>query len=249
MSRECQRCGQEIVLERNKFYCSRKCSSSMNILKNGRKKIPRHNCLNCGTECRIPASKYCCKKCTFEHNKSDAAKTTSVCKICNSDFLRFPRQTLMKCGFCRQKERNESKKRNIKSRLARMSPEELLSYREKERKKYHAAKDKPGFVSRRVFPKKYFDDLIRGAKRREIEFAITMSDIIIQMIRQNGICSLSGRKINLADKTASLDRINSDLGYVLGNIQWVHKMINTMKMHFSEPDFVQACKDVAVHRA
>ena len=45
--------------------------------------------------------------------------------------------------------------------------------------------------------------------------------------------------------TASLDRIDSTKGYIDGNIQWVHKRINTMKMDMSQKDFIDFCKQVA----
>jgi hypothetical protein len=48
--------------------------------------------------------------------------------------------------------------------------------------------------------------------------------------------------------TASLDRINSSLGYVEGNCQWVHKVINTMKMALSQDEFIYYCSLVCNHR-
>jgi hypothetical protein len=47
------------------------------------------------------------------------------------------------------------------------------------------------------------------------------------------------------NKTASLDRINSDLGYVYGNIQWIHKDINKMKNDYEQNYFILLCKKVA----
>lgn len=42
-------------------------------------------------------------------------------------------------------------------------------------------------------------------------------------------CALTGWDIDamtVSNNTASLDRINSLEGYVVGNVQWVHKMVN-----------------------
>ena len=44
--------------------------------------------------------------------------------------------------------------------------------------------------------------------------------------------------------TASLDRIDSNLGYVKGNVQWVHKHINVMKNIFNQDMFIFLCNQV-----
>jgi hypothetical protein len=47
--------------------------------------------------------------------------------------------------------------------------------------------------------------------------------------------------------TASLDRINNKLGYVKGNVHWVHKDINLMKQCFDLDHFVKMCELVSVN--
>ena len=42
----------------------------------------------------------------------------------------------------------------------------------------------------------------------------------------------------------SIDRINSDIGYIEGNIQIVHKDINRIKWDLSDKDFYKLCKAV-----
>ena len=66
------------------------------------------------------------------------------------------------------------------------------------------------------------------------------------------LCALSGLPIRFhkpgekcTAQTASVDRINSDLGYTLDNIRWVHKQINWMKIDLSDEDFIYFCKKVA----
>jgi hypothetical protein len=41
--------------------------------------------------------------------------------------------------------------------------------------------------------------------------------------------------------TASLDRIDSSRGYIEGNVQWVHKMANMCKQHYSQKRFIDMC--------
>lgn len=70
--------------------------------------------------------------------------------------------------------------------------------------------------------------------------------------KQNEKCILSGLDIKLSTKrrgvkpdfseiTASLDRINSSVGYIKGNLQWVHKEINIMKNNHKQEHFIQLC--------
>ena len=47
--------------------------------------------------------------------------------------------------------------------------------------------------------------------------------------------------------TASLDRIDSNKGYIKGNVQWVHKDVNTMKMDHTQEEFIKICTMVANH--
>lgn len=92
----------------------------------------------------------------------------------------------------------------------------------------------------------YFGNIKSGARNRNLSFNITIKDAWNQFIKQNQLCALSGEKIILEDKysnhlrqTASLDRRDSNKGYELDNIQWVHKDLNKMKMNMDEKDFLE----------
>lgn len=74
--------------------------------------------------------------------------------------------------------------------------------------------------------------------------------------RQNNHCALSGLPISISnttkgdmhgETTASLDRRDSAKGYTRDNIQWVHKLINQMKMDLDETEFIGLCKAVATY--
>lgn len=88
----------------------------------------------------------------------------------------------------------------------------------------------------------------RRIKRSKLDFNITKEYVNKIFIEQEGKCKLSGTPITLPkywnDKTftASLDRINSNLGYIEGNVQWVHKNVNIMKNVFPEDMFIHFCK-------
>lgn len=98
----------------------------------------------------------------------------------------------------------------------------------------------------------YFSRIQRGAKDRGFDFNVTIEQIWQKFIEQERRCALSGVKIMFAPtnktrhlQTASLDRIDSNLGYEFDNIQWVHKHLNTMKWKISNQDFIDWCIEVA----
>ena len=69
---------------------------------------------------------------------------------------------------------------------------------------------------------------------------------------QQGKCKLSGIPIDLPKKwrdrgnfTASLDRIDNSQGYVIGNVQWVHKHVNIMKNTFPQEMFLFLCQEIS----
>lgn len=94
----------------------------------------------------------------------------------------------------------------------------------------------------------FWSSLKRQAKLRNLEFDISLEYIWELFIKQNRRCSVSNLEIGFAlskkeylngKTTASLDRINSKLGYIKDNIQWVHKWINLMKSDFEQQEFVE----------
>ena len=101
----------------------------------------------------------------------------------------------------------------------------------------------------------YWSGVVNKAKVRKLPFEITIQDAWNKYIKQEGKCALTGLDIvfepnsthsNSQDgrvlRTASLDRIKSDEGYTLDNIQWVHKDVNRMKNKFDQEHFITICK-------
>lgn len=100
-------------------------------------------------------------------------------------------------------------------------------------------------------PLSVFNAIIRHTKRygRIIPFSLKIEDVWSLFERQNSKCALSGLPITLKrrrrDKqTASLDRIDSSVGYELSNIQWVHKVVQRMKNAIPQCDFISWCRKV-----
>lgn len=53
------------------------------------------------------------------------------------------------------------------------------------------------------------------------------------------------RYATTSKRTASLDRIDSTRGYVVGNLQWIHKDLNLMKNTLPTSLFIEWCKKVS----
>lgn len=96
--------------------------------------------------------------------------------------------------------------------------------------------------------------IIRNASKRNIAFNLDSDNAYKLLLKQRFQCALSGLPIQFPKHgtdylnnvgTASLDRINSDLGYTKNNIQWVHKDINLMKNALSLDKFKKLCKLVS----
>lgn len=100
----------------------------------------------------------------------------------------------------------------------------------------------------------YMRRLYQNAAQRGLECSITVEYLHELLMQQNERCALSGIPIYLqvgtkafltSDATASVDRIDSSEGYTVGNVQWVHKDVNAMKLDFDEAYFVKMCSNIA----
>jgi len=104
----------------------------------------------------------------------------------------------------------------------------------------------------------FYSTIKRNARRRNIVWGdeLTIEFLWNLFINQNKKCAISGLDIILSDRrinnqvdyhhmTASLDRIDSKIGYVKYNVQWVHKDVNTMKFDYSQEYFIKMCKLIA----
>jgi len=95
----------------------------------------------------------------------------------------------------------------------------------------------------------------KNAMRRGIRFEITIQEALNLFYLQNRQCALSGVDLHFSPnarsrvrwQTASLDRIDSNLGYCWGNIQWIHKDLQQMKMEWTQTEFITWCQRIADH--
>lgn len=104
----------------------------------------------------------------------------------------------------------------------------------------------------------HFSTYKRNAKAKNREFSITLEYAWELFLKQNRKCAITGEELTFdlygglnkkrkdtCKITASLDRIDSSLGYVVGNVQWIHKKINIMKNDSPQEEFIEWCKKVA----
>jgi len=102
----------------------------------------------------------------------------------------------------------------------------------------------------------FWYNIIKGSlrvrtSRNKLEVNITKEYIYNLFLEQEGKCKLSGLPITLPKRwrerkfTASLDRIDSSKGYVVGNVQWVHKHVNVMKNIYPQDMFLYICNLVS----
>jgi hypothetical protein len=107
----------------------------------------------------------------------------------------------------------------------------------------------------------FVNTIKQKANQRNIEFNITVEYLWELFLLQNKKCKLSNidlklytyniwtstgksRHHNTSIMNASLDRIDSNLGYIEGNVQWVHKVVNIMKNTLTNDEFIYFCEQI-----
>lgn len=100
----------------------------------------------------------------------------------------------------------------------------------------------------------YINRVEEGAKKRNIEFNINREYLINLLKEQDFKCNLTGIDISVNGRSgtekfvASVDRINNELGYIEGNIQWLHTDVNKLKWAFEQKYFIELCNQVAKYK-
>lgn len=96
----------------------------------------------------------------------------------------------------------------------------------------------------------FLSNVKRGARKRNIECHVTLEDLDALWEKQNGRCAYTNRELILGHEcTASLDRIDSSIGYQTGNIQFLHKDVNVSKWAMSEDDFFGMIREIYEFRS
>lgn len=79
-----------------------------------------------------------------------------------------------------------------------------------------------------------------SAKNRNIPVNVSKEQLHDLLHTQNFRCALTNEKLTW--ESASLDRIDSNLPYEIGNLQWVLSEVNYMKRILTQDRFIELCK-------
>jgi hypothetical protein len=99
----------------------------------------------------------------------------------------------------------------------------------------------PNWKGYKEIPKTFLGILNKSAKIRQIDVDIKIEDIWHQYVGQDKLCALSGMEIGFENKTASVDRIDSKIGYLINNIHIVHKDVNISKQSLNIQHYINLC--------
>jgi len=97
---------------------------------------------------------------------------------------------------------------------------------------------------RRRNPLKFiFKDAQKHSISHKRSFSISLNDLEELISTQDYKCALTGIKFD-NDNPPSLDRIDSNIGYELNNIQLILIEVNKMKSNFNQESFINICKKI-----
>ena len=144
-----------------------------------------------------------------------------VCIICNdTDTNSFYKGRKNKCKTCMSNEyKNREDKKDYIVKQKKWRGENILHYR------VESAKHR--------------------AKRYNIDFELT-DEIVLQKIKeQNNLCYISKQPLSFKENdwnSLSLDRLDSNLGYTIGNTIVVTKFVNNSKNNLSLDEYLTLIK-------
>lgn len=91
------------------------------------------------------------------------------------------------------------------------------------------------------------------AKRRHLDFNLTINYLLSLLELQDEKCALTGESLEYTaggnyhrrnPNGVSIDRINNELGYIEGNIQLVRCKVNIIKSDLHNDEFIDLCYQV-----
>jgi hypothetical protein len=90
----------------------------------------------------------------------------------------------------------------------------------------------------------------KAVQRRKSTEVISLDALELLWNTQQGLCALTGWPMTMelakgsVPTNCSIDRVDSGLGYTVGNVQLVCRAANVAKSDLTQPDFIQLCKAV-----
>lgn len=104
------------------------------------------------------------------------------------------------------------------------------------------------FYNNSYIPDHILNTCYHNAKKRGLSFNVTPEYLKSIIEKQKYKCALSGVDIYLSEykqeSSASIDRIDSSIGYIKGNIQWLHYKVNILKLDYANQEIISLAKEV-----
>jgi dCMP deaminase len=98
-------------------------------------------------------------------------------------------------------------------------------------------------------PLVYVDNLKKNTIGKKIPFDLSPQYLWNLFLNQNGKCSLSGMPLEFNSfdlegdfSSVFLDMIDRSLGYIEGNVRWIHKNLSIMRGSFTDDVFLEYCR-------
>ena len=112
----------------------------------------------------------------------------------------------------------------------------------------------PAWTGYKELTGKYFSNIRQGAKQRKLDFLITKKELWDLYIEQDKKCALTNVELTLPNGNTknleydgSIDRLDSNKGYIIENLQWVWHKINRLKNNYDQDDFIYVCISSYTH--
>jgi len=158
------------------------------------------------------------------------------CTKCNqtkdlSGFYHWEGKPVAMCKACKIAYRKSIQERSNARRRERLKTDPIYAEKIRRYKREEFAKKTPS---------KLFYTSKAAAKKRNLDFDIEMSDIVIPEL-----CPILQKPIKIKTRYApSVDRIDNSKGYVKGNVWVISKQANTMKNSGSLGELVDFCTNL-----
>jgi len=181
-----------------------------------------------------------CRECGVDEMNAEFKPKANICKSCNSEYMKAYRA------------RNREK---IRGQVQEWKDNNREEYRAANRRYYSTPNGREKTLNRvKRTPRTWLAHLLSTIRckvkkpgphdskewiRRQYEIDL---DFLVGMFAdQGGLCALSGLPMSHVFndlRSISVDRVDSDLGYIRGNVQLVCKWVNLAKGRHSNEEFV-----------
>ena len=184
---------------------------------------------------------------------------TKQCKICMNlfDITSFRMRKKWRGNICRMC-RNAQRKERYHS-IEKKDDSYIKNNRNRAKKWFNDNTKKHADTCRdwrNSTDKGYWTNKITSIKAncriRGMDCSISRIDLENIYNKQNGKCPLTGRDLIKSRKkskldTCSVDRIDNNIGYVIGNIRLITLQSNIAKSTGTDEDLLNFCKDIIAH--